>query len=225
MAEEPPRGAPLIRLALAVEGRTEEEWVKSMLAGHLRTRGVEVTPVLLGKARNRGKGGNVSIPALVGDMKRLSRSFDAVSSLVDFYGFRGKKARTVDVLTGALSEELRRELGPSLRLDRVIPYVQLHEFEGLLFSQPAAFRLASGATDEAVAELSGVRARFASPEDINDSAETAPSKRIHTALPRYRKVVDGPRIARRIGLEVMRQECARFHAWLERLETLAGPQA
>ncbi len=37
----------MIRLAVAVEGETEEEFVKSVLAPHLRTRAVEVTPHLI----------------------------------------------------------------------------------------------------------------------------------------------------------------------------------
>lgn len=38
----------MIRLAIVVEGETEEEFVKSVLARHLRAHGVEVTPHLLG---------------------------------------------------------------------------------------------------------------------------------------------------------------------------------
>ena len=36
------------RLAIVVEGETEEEFVKSVLAPHLRTREVEATPHLIG---------------------------------------------------------------------------------------------------------------------------------------------------------------------------------
>lgn len=214
----------MIRLAISVEGQTEEEFVKDVLEEHLRSFGVDVTPVQVGSARNRWKGGNVSESVLIAEMRRLSHTHDAVTSLVDFYGFRGKKTRTVDALMADLSEELRDQLGPRARLDRMFPYVQLHEFEGLLFSRPEAFRSVPDATEESVAQLSSIRDRFASPEDINDSPATAPSKRLRDALPRYRKAVDGPRVARRVGLTVIRQECARFNAWLERLEALTDPK-
>ncbi len=214
----------MIRLAISVEGPTEEEFVKDVLGEHLRSFGVDVTPVQVGSARNRWKGGNVSEPVLIAEMRLLSHNFDAVTSLVDFYGFRGKRDRTADELVADLREGLRGKLGPRARFDRMIPYVQRHEFEGLLFSRPEAFRSVPDATEESLARLRGIRARFASPEDINDSASTAPSKRLRKALPRYRKAVDGPRVARRVGLTGIRQECARFNAWLERLEALGGPR-
>ncbi len=213
----------MIRLAISVEGRTEEEFVRDVLKGHLLALGVDATAVLVGSARNRWKGGNVSKAGLVADMRLLSYNFDAVTSLVDFYGFRGKKVRTVDGLVSDLREELRGQLGPRARLDRVIPYVQMHEFEGLLFSRPEAFQSVPDANEASVAELRSVRAQFASPEHINDSADTAPSKRILKALPRFRKEVHGPRVAGRIGLATIRLECARFDAWLQCLEALADP--
>ncbi len=37
----------MIRLAISVEGRTEEEFVNNLLADHLRARGVEPQPILL----------------------------------------------------------------------------------------------------------------------------------------------------------------------------------
>lgn len=212
----------MIRLAISVEGRTEEEFVRDMLQEHLTSFGVEVTPVQVGSARNRWKGGNVSESVLVAEMRLLSHNFDAVTSLVDFYGFRGKGDRTADELVADLREELRGNLGPRARFDRVVPYVQLHEFEGLLFSRPEAFMSVPGVHETAVAELLDARARFASPEDINDSADTAPSKRIKKALARYQKAVDGPRIARKIGLEIIRGECTRFDDWLVRIEALGG---
>ena len=46
----------MIRLAIVVEGETEEEFVKSLLAPHLRTRAVAATPHLLG--------GNVTVERL-----------------------------------------------------------------------------------------------------------------------------------------------------------------
>ncbi len=38
----------MTRVAISVEGRTEEEFVKKILADHLQKNGVEMTPILLG---------------------------------------------------------------------------------------------------------------------------------------------------------------------------------
>lgn len=76
----------MIRLAVSVEGRTEEEFVKMVLSDHLREHGVEPVPILLGKARGGFGGGNVSVERLTSEMRDLYRSFDAVTSLVDHLG-------------------------------------------------------------------------------------------------------------------------------------------
>ena len=208
----------MIRLAISVEGRTEEEFVKDVLAESLRP-GVEPCPVLLGRARSGGAGGgNVRVERLVSDMVRLRRSFDAVTSLVDFYGFRDKGDRTIE----ALEEYLMQEIMARIRDEtRVFPYVQKHEFEGLLFSDVAAFEVLPRVTGRGIEALAGVRRQFATPEDINDDPEGAPSRRIARTVRGYRKRLHGPLVARKAGLMKIRTECPRFRAWLTRLEGLA----
>ena len=100
----------------------------------------------------------------------------------------------------------------------MLPYVQVHEFEGLLFSDVTVFeRIFS---DPPIAELSSIRSAFDTPEDINDSSETAPSKRIGKLIQGYQETLHGPLLALEIGLDGMRRECPRFEAWLCRLESL-----
>ncbi|MDE2664416.1 MAG: DUF4276 family protein [Gemmatimonadota bacterium] len=207
----------MTRLAISVEGQTEEEFVKDSLAVHLQGRGVDVRPVMVGRARGRGQGGgNVSIGLLAREMRALKASFDAVTSLVDFYGFRGKGTMSADDLLRAI----RESLGP---FDErfVFPYVQMHEFEGLLFSNVDAFAIVL--PEAPVADLRSIRSEFDTPEDINDSPTTAPSKRIKRLIPSYRKRLDGPPLAAEIGLNRIRSECPRFDAWLRRLESLGEP--
>ena len=212
----------MIRLAVSVEGRTEEEFVKTMLAGHLRGHGVESTPILIGRARGGSGGGNVSVERLVPEMRDLYWSFDAVTSLVDFYGFRGREDReTADELEKRLGEALHQEVVREWDPRRVIPYIQLYEFESLLFSDVDAFAVFD-VSNEVVRRLWLIRSEFPNPEDINDNWDTVPSRRIKRAMPEYSKVVHGPLIAGETGLDAIRCECRRFNAWIERLETLAG---
>ena len=207
---------------MSVEGRTEEEFVKTVLAGHLRECEVEPVPILIGRARGGSGGGNVSVERLAPEMRDLYRSFDAVTSLVDFYGFRGREDReTVDALENRLGEALRRVIR-EYDSRRVIPYVQQYEFEGLLFSDVDSFAVLPGVSDEVVRTLRHVRSQFPSPEDINDNRATAQSRRIAGAMSKYDKVVHGPLIAGETGLDAIRRECRRFNAWMIRLETLAG---
>ena len=147
----------MIRLAISVEGRTEEEFVKNVLADHLREREVVSTPILLGRARSRVDGGNVSTDRLVVEMAYLLRSFDAVTSFVDFYGFSGKGDKTVGDLEKDMTRQIRKKIGRRWHPENVFPYIQKHEFEGLLFSNVDAFANAIDATEESIEELRSIR--------------------------------------------------------------------
>ena len=211
----------MIRLSISVEGPTEEEFTKEVITAHLRSHGVEAQPILIGRGRGRGEGGgNVSVGRLASEMAHLYRSFDVVTSLVDFYGFKDKGGRTVDELEALLRQNIAREVG--WNEERVLPYVQMHEFEGLLFSDVTAFSELPEIPPETLALLRGIREQFVTPEDINDDMATAPSKRIKGAIPHYRKGLHGPLIAVESGLDAIRAECPRFDSWVTRLESLRG---
>ena len=209
-----------MRVAISVEGQTEEEFVKQLLASHLQDRSVlEVIPVIVGRARGSARGGgNVTMELLAKDMQHLLHNFDAVTSLVDFYGFRGKGDLSPEDLVLAIQERIGQ-------FDErfVFPYVQVHEFEGLLFSNANAF--GNVLPDAPVAELRSIRSAFDTPEDINDNPATAPSKRIKRLIPRYRKTLHGPEVAQEVGLDGIRSQCPRFDAWVCRLESLGEPAA
>ena len=193
-----------------MEGQTEETFVKDVLAEHLRTVDVVPYPVLLGRARGRHGGDNVGIDRLVSEMVDLHRNYDAVTSLVDFYGFRDKEDRTVEELEEHLIERIEGCISDARR---VFPYVQKHEFEALLFSDVAAFK-AIGSEADGVVET---------PEDIDDDPENAPSRRIAGVVAGYHKRLHGPPVTLEAGLAKIRAECSRFRAWLTRLEGLANP--
>ena len=208
----------MIRLAIVVEGETEEEFVKIVLAEHLRARGVEPIPIL-----PRGRGGNISVDRLTPAMAELIWDFSFVTSLVDFYGFKGKRSATPDALEQLINQDVRRLIRRSWDESRVFAYVQKHEFEALLFSNASCFGTVidniPGSTLDA---LQAVRGRFETPEDINDSPATAPSKRIQGLIPHYDKRVHGPDVAKETGLDTIRKECVRFNEWLTRLESLGS---
>ena len=202
------------RLAVCVEGRTEEEFVKGAIAGRLREKDVEPYPIPLN--------GNVTVERLAENMAGLFWNFDAVTSLVDFYGFRGKGERPVEQLEEHLQGETERKIGRGRerRKAKVIPYIQKHEFEGLLFSDVDAFARLPGISSESLRTLESIRAQFTTPEDINDDRGTAPSKRIAGAVPRYNKVVYGTKLVEDMGLPAIRAACPRFRGWMTRLESL-----
>ena len=213
----------MIRLAITVEGGTEEGFVKDVLASDLSRKGIYAFPILLGRSARRVRvGGNVTIARLAADMVSNYHRFDFVTSLVDFYGFRDKGTRSVGELEQAITQEVEERIQRNWDERKVISYVQQHEFEGLLFSQVNGFLNVPGADQSTLQDLEGVRVQFPSPEDINDNPNTAPSKRIMQVLPDYVKTIDGPQIAQAIGLATIRQECPRFDSWVTRLESLSA---
>ena len=169
---------------------------------------------------------------LLHDIKtRLLRDADCYcTTFFDFYALpqsfpgrqeakqlRGAETKS-ECLCWRLVEKLTLDIGENA-MRRFIPYVQMHDFEGLLFSDPA--KIASGIGKPCLAEdFLEIRQQFSTPEEINDSVETAPGKRLERLVPEYQKPTDGTLAALDVGLSVMRQECPLFHRWLEKLESL-----
>ncbi len=102
---------------------------------------------------------------------------------------------------------------------RFIPYVMMHEFEALLFSDCERFARGIGQPN-LVKTLTAVREKYASPEEINDSPVTAPSKQVIGIFPKYEKPFHGNVAALEIGLERIRTECPTFNDWITELEGL-----
>lgn len=209
----------MIRLAVAVEGATEEEFIKRVIQPHMLKKEVHIQPILLGKSGG-ARGGNVEIHRIVSDISILAYDFDAVTTLVDYYGFRKRGKLSVEELEDDIKKRALKNLGNHFNKKKLFPYVQKYEFEGLLFSDVAVFDQLPDATPNLLQKLRGIRKQFGTPEDINGNAATAPSKRISSVFPRYDKRVDGPRLIDKIGLLVLRKECRRFKSWIERIESL-----
>jgi hypothetical protein len=220
------------RVYLVVEGPTEESFVNNVLAPILWTRRVYLNPLIIGFPGH--KGGNPTYARLKKDvLKQLKQDRLAYcSTILDLYGlgadFPGlplpanlQNLDKVLRIEQAVKADIVAEI-PDLRPDvRFLPYIQLHEYEGLLFSEPAAF--ASGiAQPHLTPQFQTIRNAFATPEDINDNPNTAPSKQVLRIYPAYRKVLDGTLAAQSVGIERMRQECPHFRQWIEHLELLGS---
>lgn len=212
------------------EGRTEVRFVKNVLAPVLGSQDLFVFPIRIG-SRNR-KGGNVTFDRLRTNIRDQLNSNRAsyCSTLIDYYGlpssFPGKQLASSKVELSekaqTVQKELIDELGRSIDSapsQRFIPYVQMHEFEALLFSDPAVFAYSIG-RPALRKDFAEIRQRFETPEHIDNSPVTAPSKRILALYPEYEKPLMGERAVRAITLERIRQECALFDAWLAKLEKL-----
>lgn len=222
----------MIRVRIICEGQTEEEFVNNMLADHLHKYGVHPIPIVVRKSGHRG--GDVRYQRIFVNVRNslLQERKCYCSTLIDYYGlpidFPGKReseTKTVlseiaDTFNASLENALRNDIGEN-SLQRFIPYVQMHEFEALLFSDPERFANGINRPDLQI-DFGKIRRSFVTPEHIDDSPHTAPSKRIIELYPGYerQKPLFGVLAALEIGLPKIRQECRLFDAWLAKLETL-----
>jgi len=158
------------------------------------------------------------------------------TTMVDFYGLpqHGDRAwpgraaavgasghQKASVVEEALRDDLAHEMGTDFDITRFLPFVVVHEFEGLLFIDCAAFARGICRPD-LEPSFSQIREGFATPEDIDDSPVTAPSKRVEELVPGYEKPLFGALAILEIGLDPIRAECPHFDDWLHQLESLVA---
>lgn len=207
-------------ICIVCEGTTETEFVDKCLVPHLIQHNVYPHARILQSPSGNHRGGRVTVERLAKYISHEYSSYERITTLVDFYGFQDRNQRTrADVEIAILDAVKEYTTGFDHRF--VLPYVQLHEFEGLLFSDVEQFNWVLDGWSESVRkELVRIRKLFNSPEDINDSPHTAPSKRIESIFPvgTYSKTEHGPLIAEAIGLDIIRQQCPAFNEWVSKLE-------
>lgn len=220
----------MIRVHVICEGQTEEMFVNELLVPTFLAKDLLLVPALIGRPGH--KGGNFKFERLQTDVKNrlLGERTAYCTTFFDYYGlpqsFPGKDIHDsqVDIVTKATSvqeamtTELTRLIGDDA-MRRFIPFVQMYEFESLLFSDPIAF--ARGISKEHLSQnLTDIAEQFDSPEHINNSPQTAPSKRIEGLIRGYEKPLMGTLAALEVGLDSMRQNCELFDNWLKQLEKL-----
>ena len=210
-------------MLVLVEGQTEEGFIKQVVAPHLLNFNTALIPrIVMTKQVVSGpnhKGGG-DFQKIIADIKRLLNDSNviAVTTFFDLYRFPRNVPDSLDSDFQS-AELLEQRIASCVPNRRFRPYVQRHEFEALLFSEPSVVaRLSLQLL--AAKELQEQRASFDTVEDINDGPETAPSKRLLKALVNFRKAIQGPAAAEQIGLAKMREVAPRFAQWLEWLESI-----
>jgi len=233
---------PLIRLHIVVEGQTEEGFVNEVLAPELGQFGIFADAHSITTRRDRlrvFRGGWDSYGKLANDvifwMKQDQNTDAWFTTMVDLYGlptdFPGhgecqkisEPRRKVECLQAHFARDIKNRMENDTVSQRFLPYIQLHEFEALLFADPSKFGSEFPDQDAAVADLTAIRRQYPNPEDIDEGQTTAPSKRILKSLPDYSKRVAGILVAKHIGLPTLRRECPHFGNWIDAIVKLASP--
>jgi Domain of unknown function (DUF4276) len=208
------------RLLILVEGQTEERFVAELLRDHLLGHDVFVRAKILVTRRDPGgaphKGGVRSWSQIRHDLTDLLGDSNAagVTTLIDYYALPEDVPGMADRPSGPAVARVRHveaAISADLRDRRLRPFLMLHEYEAMLFTDIACWQ--DWFEDAPIAALKrDVQGLL--PENINETPAGAPSKRIGRYLPDYDKVLHGPDAVRDIGLAAIRAACPHFADWL-----------
>lgn len=225
----------MARLYLFAEGQTEQTFADTLLKPHLAQHQVYMhNPVLVAHAKKKGRvhrGGGRSYLPIKNDIIRFLKQdkvsdvffttmIDLYAIYTDFPGTSEAKSMPTDPSEKIkfLEEAFAKDIGDP----RFIPYLQLHEYEAYLFSDPTCFEYLNPESNQGVEALTEIAAQYKTPELINEGQQTAPSKRIINLFPSYGKAKPtfGPQLAQIVGLPKIRERCQHFNEWLIKLESL-----
>ncbi len=224
-----------IILHILCEGQTEERFVKEVLSPYLQQFNIYPKPILLLTSKKKNaRGGMLSYTQAKRDLMILRRQYPDNSNeqhlfttMFDFYalpddfpGFEeSKQFSDVKKRISFLESEFAKNIG----FDSFIPYIQLHEFEALLFVDITKLETDYPLSKTQIQKLKEETDLYGDPEMINNSPATAPSKRIIKALERnynYNKVQSGVAITSLIGIESLLNSCQHFKKWIDNIKNL-----
>ena len=226
-----------VEVNIITEGQTEQTFVRDVLAPYMAGKRIYLYPALIGKQGQ--KGGGVCFSRAESDIGIFlkQRKDTYVSTMFDYFRidpkWPGKDQISIKARTGMdlgttdkaklLEDETHRIITESFpecnASNRFIPYIEMHEFEALLFSDVSILAAKIGIRE---INLRKILREFSCPEDINDNPDGAPSKRLEALKIGYRKSVMGPVILNTIGIPKIREKCPHFDEWLKKLENLTG---
>ena len=219
------------QLYIIVEGQTELEFVNRLLIPFWVSRGlhthIQGVPIDM---KGGGHGFN-NIEHFKKTIRPLLMNEDEpiITTMIDYYGINSEKKLPNYALCNKINDVEQRiccmedgltEAVNSIKSYRFfLPNILRHEMETLFFANPeVGFDLEKDAIKKAVMAICQ---KFPNIEDINDTPQGAPSKRLAAIYEangkKYKKRVDGVDIAELTGMSVILEKCPRFKAWTERV--------
>lgn len=223
------------RLYITVEGQTEKDFAERALKPHLADYSIDVRPRVVVTNRKMGKrGGILDFDKIRGDLARLMKQDrhpeTRFTTMVDLYALptafpgwdEARKQNHPGDKVAVLETALENEIGDA----RFLPFIQLHEFEALLYCDLSELQHRIADSQSGISALQR-EVQDLEPEEINEGSSTAPSKRIIRHVPIYErnKVRVGAPAAAAIGLPKLRLRCPHFGAWITKLEKLSVNRA
>lgn len=213
------------RIIIICEGQTEQEFCLKVIAPYLSKKDIIIQAPLIKKTM----GGIIKWDVLKKEIETyLIKEKDVtVTTLIDFYGIdakhdfprwtEGEKITDKNERLIFFEDAMKADISDDFSI-RFIPYIQLHEFEGLLFNDIQIF-YDNIPEKELVGkeELIQTFNDFDNPEMINNNKDTSPGHRLERIIKGYNKIVYGNCIAEAIGIEKIKEKSPRFNQWIEKI--------
>lgn len=208
-------------IIIICEGETEVEFCK-LLNTYLGYNEYRI------EARNLG--GNCNWKRVKGFVEKSLKSNPSafVTTMIDYYGRKEntfpKQAEAVKFKDkrgkiAFLEKAMADEIDNSLR-ERFIPYLQLHEFEAMLFNTMKVFEQNFKDSEYDKQEIEQILKDFYDdPEMINEAKETSPSHRLKKIIPGYDKIVYGNLLVESIGLGNICDKNQHFREWIDKIKS------
>lgn len=217
------------------EGPTEQGFVNDVLRPYLIGNGVtSVKSVIVSTNKKlNAQGGMSSYTHARTDLNllRLSNTDSKFEShifttMFDFYAlpneFPGYEEASSIIEPYAHVNALEQSFANAINDSRFIPYIQLHEFEALVFCGIDYLVKIYPKCKRSCEQLATALKKIGNPELIDNGPTTAPSKRIIKAIEgekkyKYNKPATGKSVTKEIGIDVLRAKCPHFNEWIEQL--------
>ena len=217
------------------EGQTEQGFVNEVLRPYLLDNGVtSVKSVLVTtNKKENAHGGMSSYTRARLDLNLMLQSnpnscFEkhVFTTMFDLYAlphdFPGYEDAEYIVEPYARVNSLEQSYANAVHDSRFIPYIQLHEFEALLFCGIEHLVKIYPKCKRQCEQLTKDLQKVGNPELIDNGPTTAPSKRIINAIEgdnmyKYNKPATGKFVTKEIGIDELRAKCSHFNEWIEQL--------
>ena len=188
--------------------------VEKVIGPHLSRRGFAVSVSKLGGVSKWAR--------MASDIRKLLRNpdLDVLTTIIDYYGLPSSTPGMSDRPSASGFDRVlhvERAVADDIGDRRFVPHLVLHELEAWVFAagkELGRLRGKPALTRSLLREVD----RAGGAEFINDSPQTAPSKRLLRLCPDYNKTSEGPAAIEALGLDALRCACAHLDAWLSALD-------
>jgi len=244
MGQKRDRRTTFMRLHIITEGHGEALFVNKVLVPHLANFGVYADSRCITTSRSKRedikyRGGFLKYSHLRNDLDKWIREEKnnqdiRFTTMLDLYKFRIPEENNDTFIVASKQrnalkkvEAYEMAMKEDIKDWRFIPYIQLHEFEALVLVEPqkllTEFIGKKKKVQALIEDIAGLE-----PEEINETPENAPSKRIEKFFPEYggkKSKTVGALIAEEIGIEKLKSRCPHFGQWIKTLEQLENQTA